>query len=280
MPVTVLHTPTLPEAALDLITTRIGGEIEPCGAFFRLHHGQPLSDSVLSGLRARLEFDINPIPPGFEPAQVRLLISDMDSTLINIECVDEIADFAGLKPQVAAVTAAAMRGELDFAESLQQRVGLLKGLDVEVLRQVYEQRLHLNPGAETLLAGLRRRGIRFALVSGGFTYFTERLQQRLEIDFSRANVLGVAGGRLTGEVVGAVVGAEAKRIFLQQLCEELRITPGQAVAVGDGANDLEMMSLAGLSVAYHAKPRVQAQADAALNFSGLEGVLHLLGMEG
>ena len=200
----------------------------------------------------------------------------MDSTLINIECVDEIADFVGVKPQVAAITAAAMRGEIDFATSLTRRVALLKGLERDALEHVYRERLRLNPGAETLLAGLRARGIHFALVSGGFTFFTSRLKERLQIDFTLANELEIVDGRLTGAVIGEIVGAQAKSDFLHHLCADLGIAPGQAIAVGDGANDLQMLQAAGLGVAYHAKAVVQAQADIALNHSGLDGILALL----
>ncbi len=276
MPVTVLHSASISDDDIDFLTREIHGELESCGSYYRLHHKKPVSEKALSLLRQRLDFDINPIPPDFFPQQIRLLISDMDSTLINIECVDEIADFANLKAQVAAITEAAMRGELNFAESLLQRVGLLQGLDEQVLQRVYTERLQLNPGAEMLLAGLKQRDIKTALVSGGFTFFTDRLKQRLSLDFTLANVLVVENGRLTGEVAGSIVGADAKRDFLLQLCEELTITPEQVVAVGDGANDLKMMTAAGLSVAYHAKPRVQEQADTALDFCGLEGILHLL----
>ncbi len=279
MSVTVLHSPSLPDDAVDFVTANIHGELERRGGYYRLHHKQPVSAETISLLRQQLDFDINPVPEDFSPSQVRLLISDMDSTLINIECVDEIADFANLKPQVAAITEAAMRGELNFAESLLQRVSLLRGLDEQVLQRVYTERLQLNRGAELLLAGLKQRGIQTALVSGGFTFFTDRLRQRLSLDFILANVLAVENGRLTGEVVGSIVGADAKRDFLLQLCEELAIAPEQVVAVGDGANDLKMMTVAGLGVAYHAKPRVQEQADTALNFSGLEGILHLLDID-
>ncbi len=276
MPVTILHTPHLSPATLDRITRLLPGELEPGDGFYRLHHERPLSREDLERLRPEFDFDINPVPPDFEPAGVRLLISDMDSTLISIECVDEIADFANLKPQVAAITAAAMRGELNFAESLEQRVALLEGLDEAVLERVYSERLQLNPGAERLLAGLRERGIRTALVSGGFSFFTDRLKRRLSLDYTLANRLAVQKGKLTGKVVGDIVGAEAKRRFLLERCEELGISPRQAIAVGDGANDLEMLGAAGLSVAYRAKPRVQEQADIVLNHSGLDAILHLL----
>ncbi len=276
MLVSVIHTPSLSDSAVDRITAAVPGELEFLGDFYRLHHKRPLSAAALLQLRQQLHFDINPVPADFDPGGIRLLISDMDSTLINIECVDEIADFANLKSEVASVTEAAMRGELDFADSLMQRVHLLKGLDEGVLQRVYSSRLKLNPGAEQLLAGLKQRGIKTALVSGGFTYFTERLKQRLSLDFSLANVLAVDNGRLTGKIAGDIVGADAKRDFLIQLCKELNIEPRQAVAVGDGANDLKMMIPAGLSVAYRAKPAVQEQADVAINRGGLDSILHLL----
>ncbi len=276
MAITILHTPHLPPATRDGITEIIPGELEPADGFYRLHHQQPVSAERLRGLRRQFRFDINPVPPGFEPAAVRLLVSDMDSTLITIECVDEIADFAGVKSQVAAVTEAAMRGELDFAESLRQRVALLEGLDEAVLERVYEERLRLNPGAERLMEGLQQRGIHTALVSGGFTFFTDRLQRRLGLDFTLANRLSLRNGRLTGGVEGAIVGAEAKREFLLERCEELEISPRQAIAVGDGANDLAMMQVAGLSVAFRAKPRVQERADVVLDHSGLDAILHFV----
>jgi phosphoserine phosphatase len=169
-----------------------------------------------------------------------------------------------------------MRGELDFAASLTQRVATLKGLDEAVLARVYEERLSPNPDAETLIAGLKQRGIRFALVSGGFTFFTERLQQRLALDYTRANLLEIQGGKLSGKVLGSIIDAKAKADFLHELCEELGLRPEQTIAMGDGANDLKMMAVAGMGVAYRAKPTVQAQSDVVLNHSGLDAVLHFL----
>lgn len=255
---------------------RLGGALEQRADHYRVHARRAPSADELGALRAALACDINPLPAEFAPDRVRLLITDMDSTLIGIECIDEIADFAGLKPQVAAITEAAMRGELNFEQSLTRRVALLAGLDAAALDHVYEERLRLNPGAERLLDGLRARGIKTALVSGGFTFFTERLRRRLGLDYARANTLEVVDGKLTGRVLGDIVGAEGKRAFLLALCAELGIAPAQAVAMGDGANDLPMMKAAGLSVAYRAKPKVQAEARAALNHAGLDGVLALI----
>lgn len=272
----IIHTPRLDDATRDRITTATGGELEARVDHLRLHHPRSLSADLLASLRAEFLFDINPLPERFERSSAGLVVSDMDSTLINIECVDEIADFAGLKPQVAAITEAAMRGELDFAASLTQRVAALQGLDEAVLAQVYDERLQPNPGAEALLAGLKQLGIRFALVSGGFTFFTERLKQRLGLDYTRANLLEIEGGKLTGKVLGGIIDAEAKALFLHELCEELGLRPEQTIAMGDGANDLKMMAVAGMGVAYRAKPKVQAQSDVVLNHSGLDAVLHFL----
>jgi len=255
--------------------TEIQGFISSSGLTTFVVPQLPSSEKIQQW-REILSCDVNVLPEGFDPAAVKLVVSDMDSTLINIECVDEIADFAGVKDKVSEVTEAAMRGELDFAESLVARVNLLSGLNVSALQQVYDERLKLNPGAEEMLAGLKSRGIKFALVSGGFTFFTDRLKERLELDYTLSNTLERDGDILTGKVSGAIIGGEAKAAFLLQKCEELGISPTQAVAIGDGANDLLMMAEAGLGVAYHAKPKVQQEADCALNVTGLEGLLGLV----
>lgn len=276
MNATIIHSDVLTGRDTDLITRAIPGDLELRAGFYRLHHAQPAKQEAVENLRTQLNYDLNPLPSGFDPAHIRLLVTDMDSTLINIECIDEIADFAGLKPQVSAITEAAMRGELNFEQSLTQRVKLLAGLDSSVLQRVYDERLQPNPGAETMLVCLKQRGIKTAVVSGGFTFFTSRLQQRLGLDYSRANVLEMAARQLSGRVVGAIVGAESKAEFLLQLCEQLAITPQQTLAMGDGANDLKMMQLAGLSIAYRAKPKVQAQAAAVINHGTLATVCQIL----
>ena len=216
------------------------------------------------------------IAAGRSLADVRLVAMDMDSTLITIECIDEIADMQGLKPQVSEITEAAMRGELDFSESLRRRVALLAGLDAGALQRVYDERLRISPGGEAMLQAVQATGIRTLLVSGGFTFFTERLGARLGLDYTHANVLEIADGKLTGRVVGGIVDAEEKKRTVERVCAELGISPSQAVVMGDGANDLAMMGIAGLSVAFRAKPVVRAQADVALNFSGLDGLLTIL----
>jgi len=211
-----------------------------------------------------------------ELAEFKLVAMDMDSTLITIECIDEIADMQGLKPQVAAITEAAMRGELDFSASLKQRVALLEGLDAAALQRVYDERLQLSPGAEKMLAAVQAAGLKTLLVSGGFTFFTDRLKQRLGLDYTHANTLEIIDGKLTGKVLGGIVDAEEKQRTVERVCEELGISPSQAIVMGDGANDLKMMGIAGLSVAFRAKPLVRSQADVALNFVGLDGILTIL----
>ena len=215
------------------------------------------------------------VPEARKLADMRLCVMDMDSTLITIECIDEIADMQGLKPQVAAITAAAMRGELDFPQSLRRRVALLSGLNASALQRVYDARLRLSPGADVMLAKFRQLGIRTLLLSGGFTFYTERLQQRLGLDYTRSNTLEIKDGKLTGQVVGDIVDADVKRLALLQVRDELGIDAAQIVALGDGANDLKFMAEAGVSIAYHAKPVVRAQATHALNYVGLDGVLNL-----
>lgn len=205
----------------------------------------------------------------------KVLASDMDSTLINIECIDEIADMAGRKAQVAAITEAAMRGEIkDFSESLRRRVSLLEGVGVEALERVYQERLQLNPGAENLIQTAKRAGIRTLLVSGGFTFFTQRLQERLGLDETRANTLEIVDGKLTGRVLGEIVDGAAKARAVKAMADAVDATPRQILALGDGANDLEMMSHAHYSIAYRAKPVVRAQARYALNVSPLDSVLN------
>ncbi|MFM2059171.1 MAG: hypothetical protein RLY71_3556 [Pseudomonadota bacterium] len=210
-----------------------------------------------------------------------LIAFDMDSTLINIECVDEIADAAGRKAEVAAITAAAMRGEItDYKDSLRRRVALLAGVPASALEEVYTQRLQLNPGAEALVRACQAAGLKTLLVSGGFTFFTDRLCERLGIDFSRSNQLEIIDGRLTGRMVdqgwGDICDGDEKRRMLLATCAELGLAPHQAIAMGDGANDLPMMGVAGLSVAHHAKPAVRAQAMVAINDGGLDRLLDVV----
>ena len=222
---------------------------------------------------------------GFTPplhlSDFKLAAFDMDSTLINLECVDEIADAVGLKEEVAAITEAAMRGEItDYKESLRRRVALLRGVTVADMELIYTMRLQLNPGAERLVAACKAAGMKTLLVSGGFTFFTDRIRDRLGIDFTRSNMLEVADGVLTGRMVdqpwGDICDGDEKRRMFLETCAALGISPKQAIAMGDGANDLPMMGEAGLSVAWHAKPKVREQAMVQINEGGLDRLLELL----
>ena len=232
------------------------------------------SDEI-AALCAQAQLDWAWVPVGRRLADFGLFVTDMDSTLINIECIDEIADMQGLKAEVSAITEAAMRGEIDFRESLTQRVALLSGLPESALADVYEQRLRLNPGAERLMRGLQAAGIHTVLVSGGFTYFTERLKTRLGFDEAHANVLEVRDGVLTGRVIGPVVDGDAKAAHLRQARERLGLRPDQVIAAGDGANDIPMLTEAGFGVAYRAKPILREAADCRLDHVGLDGLLNL-----
>ena len=224
---------------------------------------------------------VNVATPDLKLSDFKLIAFDMDSTLINIECVDEIADAAGRKAEVAAITEAAMRGEIsDYKDSLRRRVALLKGVSVASMDEVYHQRLRLNPGAAELVHACKAAGLATLLVSGGFTFFTDRIRDELAIDYTRSNVLGVRDGVLTGDLVnqpwGDICDGDEKRKMLLETCALLGINPLQAIAMGDGANDLPMMGVAGLSVAYHAKPKVRDQAMVAINTGGLDRLLEIL----
>ena len=225
---------------------------------------------------------VNISTPDLKLANFKLIAFDMDSTLINIECIDEIADAAGLKAEVAAITEATMRGEItDFKESLRCRVALLRGVSVASMESVYRERLQLNPGAAELVAACKQVGMKVLLVSGGFTFFADRVCALLGIDFTRSNVLEVESGLLTGKLVdqpwGDICDGHEKRRMLLETCAQLGINPLQAIAMGDGSNDLPMMGVAGLSVAYHAKPKVREQAMVAINSGGLDRLLEVLG---
>jgi phosphoserine phosphatase len=204
-----------------------------------------------------------------------LAVMDMDSTLISIECIDEIADMMGIKPQVAEITESAMRGEIQFEESLRRRVSLLKGLDASSLQRVIDERLQLNPGAEAWITACKQHNIKTMLVSGGFDFFADYLKNLLGLDYAHSNSLEIIDGKLTGQVLGKVVDAQAKADFLIQARNQLGLSKSQVIAIGDGANDLKMMAEAAAGVAYQAKPVVQQQATYALNHSGLDGIIHL-----
>ena len=240
---------------------------------WRLREAKPHDDIAAYCFEHQIDYGF--VPADRSLADFGLVVMDMDSTLISIECIDEIADMQGLKPEVAAITEAAMRGEIDFAESLRRRVALLEGLDEGALQRVYDERLKLNPGAEIMLAELKKHGIKTLLVSGGFLFFTERLKPRLGLDYTHANTLEIVDGKLTGRVLGKILDAQGKAEWLVKIRDELGLKPAQVIAMGDGANDLKMMAQAGISIAYHAKPVVRAQASYALNFVGLDGLVKL-----
>ncbi len=240
----------------------------------RLSETTGLEDVPHLARKYQLDWAVLPNAPRW--SDFRVLAMDMDSTLITIECIDQLADLAGIGAQVAAITASAMRGDLDFPQALRARVRLLAGLDESALATVYEERLRLSPGAEELLALAKQAGLKTVLVSGGFTYFTHRLQQRLGLDHHLANHLEIVGGKLTGEVLGDIVDAHAKARKVTEVCAGLGCDRSAAIVVGDGANDLEMMAGAGLSVAYRAKPKVQERAMVSINYGGLDAIGHLV----
>ena len=240
-----------------------------------------MSSSTVTAIEHSPGLVLQGFTPPLSLRSFRLIAFDMDSTLINIECVDEIADAAGRKAEVAAITEAAMRGEIaDYKESLRRRVALLEGVTVGHMQQVLDQRLQLNPGAAELVQTCKAAGLKVLLVSGGFTFFTDHVRDLLGIDWTRSNVLEVEAGVLTGRMVdqpwGDICDGEEKRRMLLQTCDQMGISPHQAIAMGDGANDLPMMGEAGLSVAYHAKPRVREQAMVAINAGGLDRLLEVV----
>ncbi|HLP96984.1 MAG TPA: phosphoserine phosphatase SerB [Sideroxyarcus sp.] len=240
---------------------------------YRLREAKPYADIAAYCFEHRIDYGF--VPQERSLGDFGLVVMDMDSTLISIECIDEIADMQGLKPQVAEITESAMRGEIEFAESLRRRVALLQGLDESALQRVYDERLQLNPGAELMLATLKKHGIKTMLVSGGFVFFTERLKARLGLDYAHANTLEIVDGKLTGKVLGKILDAQAKAEWLLKMRDELGLQPAQVIAMGDGANDLKMMAQAGVGIAYHAKPVVREQASYSLNFVGLDGLVNL-----
>ncbi len=242
---------------------------------FRVTKADPAARDEVAALCAQARLDFGFVADARSLGDFALLAMDMDSTLISIECIDEIADFAGRKAEVAAVTASAMRGEIDWPESLRRRVKALAGLDAGCLGRVYSERLRFNKGAQRLLAAARKNGVKTLLVSGGFTYFTDRVREALGFDYAYSNTLVVEGGRLAGSVTGPLVDAHGKAAHVARLKRELSIPRERVLAIGDGANDLLMLAEAGTSIAYHAKPLVREKADYSLDYAGLDGVLNL-----
>ena len=242
---------------------------------WKFHDVEDADREGIAALAEILQADIAFLPDSAQLSDYKLIAMDMDGTFIQIECIDEMADLYGVKDQVAAITHASMKGELDFDESLNRRVALLAGLDETALQKVYDERLRLSPGAEAMLETLQNAGIRTLLVSGGFTFFTEKLKARHKLDYTRSNLLEIKDGKLTGKIIGGIVNADEKAKTLAHCCEKWGIAPKETIAIGDGANDLKMLHGAGLSIAYHAKPTVRQQAQIALDYAGLDGVVNL-----
>ncbi len=269
-------------AALDDAGLEVTYALEVSGGWKLGIYGQGSSGKFLSKQFRKLSeetgidiafVEANPVPSLEAPG---ILFMDMDSTLIQCECIDEIADFLGIKKDIAAITQQAMEGKLDFSESLVARVKLLAGLDESVLKRVYEERIRLTKGAENLIKTVHEAGWKVGLVSGGFTYFTALLQERLDLDFVAANTLEIVDGKLTGRVLGSIVDAQVKKELLKQQSEVWGIDLAASVALGDGANDLPMLETAAVGIAFHAKPKVRELAPYALSNGGLDQTLHLL----
>jgi phosphoserine phosphatase len=270
----VVQGPALEEQQATEIARMAGAALAPIAErAYRLRNARRSRD-IASWCEAR-RIDCAWIPEGRRFADLKLLAMDMDSTLITIECIDELGDLAGRKAEIAAITAQAMRGEIEYRESLRRRVAALAGLPEDSLKSVYEGRLELTPGADALVGACKKHGVKVLLVSGGFTFFTDRLKARLGIDHTISNTLEVKAGRLTGALIGDIVDAGAKAAKFKAVLREVNADKEQSVAIGDGANDLMMMREAGISVAFRAQPVVRAQATCALNWSGLDGVLNL-----
>lgn len=236
-------------------------------------------DTVISQVKtfcAEQNIDCELVPDKQRLQHYGLVVMDMDSTLITIECIDEIADMINIKPQISEITERAMRGELDFSESLYARVALLKGLKESDLMRVLNERLTLSRGAKAWVDACQENGMKTMLVSGGFTFFADRVKEMLGLDYAVSNTLEIVNGELTGKVLGDVVDAQRKADELVKLRDTLGLDASQTIAIGDGANDLKMMNAAGIGIAYHAKPVVQAQATYAINHTGLEGAIGLL----
>ncbi len=271
----VLQGPSLEQGHVDEATriTRATSAERIAPRAYRLKNA--FQENALAAWCEARQLDHAFVPEGRRFSDLKLLALDMDSTLITIECIDELGDLAGRKAEIAAITAQAMRGEIDYPESLRRRVALLSGLQESALARVYDERLRLTSGAEALLGACKKHGVRLLLVSGGFSFFTERLKSRLGIDYTISNTLEISGGVLTGRVAGEIVEAGAKAAKFKNVLKELNAHGEQSVAIGDGANDLKMMAEAGISIAFHAKPVVRAQASCALNWCGLDAVPNL-----
>ena len=256
---------TAKKVALD-----INGELEARKSHFRVH---TKSNFEIENLRSHHSVDLNIFDQGFDYDNIKLMVSDMDSTLISIETIDEVARQVGLSNEVSFITEEAMQGQLDFSESFKKRLSILKGVGTESFNEVYKNKMELNPGASELVKFLKSINIKTALVSGGINFFAEKVSDVLGIDTYRANDVEIKNEALTGKVLGAVVDAKAKANYIEELCNYYGISPKQVIAIGDGANDLEMMKVAGLSVAYHGKPILKKSCNIQINFGGLDSLI-------
>ena len=271
----VVQGPGMTGARADELARLSGeSEIRQVGDTAFRFRGASKRDAVGAWCSARA-LDFAWVPGDLRLADLRLVAIDMDSTLITIECIDELGEAAGRRAEIAAITEAAMRGKLDFSQSLRRRVALLAGLDESALARVYDEKLRLSPGAARLVAGCKAVGIKLLLVSGGFSFFTERLRARLELDYTLSNMLEIEHGKLSGRLAGAIVNARAKAARLREVARAIGARREQTLAIGDGANDLPLMAEAGMSVAFRGKPVARDFADFALDHAGLDGVLNL-----
>jgi phosphoserine phosphatase len=243
------------------------------GQAFRLTNATYTKDIAEYCAEAVLDFAF--VNSTLKLSDFKLVAMDMDSTLLAIESIDEIADMNNIKPQVAVITQQTMRGEISFEESLIRRTSLLQGLHLDALQKVYDERVRLNPGAEKMLQQVKKSGLKTMVISGGFTFFTERIKTKLGFDYAAANVLGIEDDWLTGKVIGEIIGRQGKAQLLNQVRNELGIQREQIIAIGDGANDLDMMTEAGISIAYHAKPVVKNHATYSIDHVGLDGLINL-----
>ncbi len=245
------------------------------GQAFRLTNAEHVAD--IAEYCAKVDLDFAFVNPQLKLSNFKLIAMDMDSTLLAIESIDEIADMYNIKPRVAAITQQTMRGEISFEESLTRRTSLLQGLHQDALQKVYDERVRLSPGAEKMLHQAKLAGLKTMVISGGFTFFTHRIKKQLGLDYAAANVLQIENNQLTGKVLGEIIGREGKAEVLNRVRDELGIKREQIIAIGDGANDLDMMTEAGISIAYHAKPIVRDHATYSINHVGLDGVTNLFG---
>jgi phosphoserine phosphatase len=243
------------------------------GQAFRLTNATYSNDIPEYCLQSELDFAF--VSPEQKLSDIKLIVMDMDSTLLAIESIDEIADMQNIRPEVSAITLQTMRGEISFEESLTRRTWLLRGVHQDALQKVYDERVRLSPGAEKMLQQAKRCGIKTMVLSGGFTFFTERIKERLGLDFAAANVLEIENNKLTGKVAGEIIGKQGKAQVLKQVSDSLGLKREQIIAIGDGANDLGMMAESGISIAYHAKPIVKQHATYSIDYVGLDGVINL-----